>query len=399
MISVKKAERFVLEKTKRAGTEKVPLQLSLNRVLRQTITADRDYPPFNRATMDGIAICHKDFSKNNKEFTIKAILAAGQKPVEIKESNECVQIMTGACVPGSLDTVVPIEDLKIDNCRATVKSDTITKGQFVHLKGSDRKRGEIIINPGKVITSEILPILASIGATSVLVSKHPRIVVVTTGDELVDVELTPSEYQIRRSNDYAIWATLKKYGIEAIKIHLKDDKEILKKEIKKYCNYDAVLISGGVSKGNFDYVQIALEEIGVKKLFHGINQKPGKPMWFGVHPKGARFFALPGNPVSSYLCLHRYFLPWLESSLEITDTTEMFAALDKSTSSSSELTFFTQAHIYSDSSGRLFAKTVSHNGSGDFMSLENANAFIELPAKKTPYKKGSVCKVWKFKEL
>lgn len=401
MITVKKAESLVLEQIGSFGVEKVSFLNSLNRVLSKPIIADRNYPPFNRATMDGIAISFGSYKKGIRDFTIIAMLAAGQKPIGIKKHNESVQIMTGAVVASSCDTVIPVEDLVIKNGIAKVATNSVEKGQFVHKKGIDKKKGDVVIKKGQIVTSEMIPVLASVGAKDVVVAKLPSVVILTTGDELVNVDQKPNDYQIRRSNDYAIWALISAYGIKADTVHVKDDKDEIRNIIKELLQkYEVIIISGGVSKGDFDYVYKVLEELRVKKIFHGIYQKPGKPMWFGRYKKRTTVFALPGNPVSTFLCVNRYIIPWLRKSLGVQNKRVCnTAVLENDTASNPSLTLFTQVALSTDKKGTFLARPLVNNGSGDFMSMVGADAFVELPAQKNPYKKGVTCKIWPIKNI
>jgi len=401
VITVKKAESLVLKEAKSYGVEKVNFLNTLNRVLAKDISADRDYPPFNRATMDGIAISFDAYKKGIREFRIASTLSAGQKPKNIKNPGECVKIMTGAALPSSCDTVIPVEDLMIKDNIAIVSTKNVEKGQFVHKKGVDKKRGDVVIEKGQIVTSEMIPVLASVGAKDVAVTKLPRVVIISTGDELVNVDQKPDSYQIRRSNDYAIWSVISVYGIKADIVHVKDNKDEIKNNIRNFLQkYEVIIISGGVSKGDFDYVYKVLQDLIVKKIFHGIAQKPGKPMWFGKYNNRVVVFALPGNPVSSFMCINRYFLPYLKKCLGVAGKSAIdTAVLEFDAPANPELTLFTQACIETDRNGNLLAKPIVHNGSGDFMSMIGADVFVELPPSIKPYKKGSICKIWPIKGL
>lgn len=400
MITVEKAEELVLKKSKSFGVEKVPLSDSLNRVLAEDIFADRPYPPFNRSTMDGIAIKFEDYKSGTLEFRIISIVAAGQKPSELKSPHECVQIMTGAALPNTCDTVIPIEDVVINNKTTKVVSGSVKKGQYVHLAGSDKKSGDMVLKKGTIIDPTVIPVLASVGKGHVTVSKLPKIAVITTGDELVEIDKKPNPYQIRRSNGYAIESLLSEFKIRIDKYHIVDDKVLIKNKLQKcLINYDMLILSGGVSKGEFDYVYQVLEQLNVKKIFHGIAQKPGKPMWFGINKKGVQFFALPGNPVSTFLCMRRYVIPFIEKSLGIKKSSYITnAILRKDTFSISDLTLFTQATL-STENGKLMAEPLPHNGSGDFIGVAGADCFIELPPQKSTHKKGKTYNVWPIKSL
>ncbi len=400
VITVKKAESLIFEEVKSYGVEKVNFLNSLNRVLAKPVKADRDYPPFDRSTMDGIAISFDAYKKGVREFRIVSTLSAGQKPKNITHSTECVKIMTGAVLPSSCDAVIPVEDLILENNIAIVAINEVEKGQFVHNKGVDKKKGEMVVEKGQIILPEIIPVIASVGAQDIVVAKLPKVVIISTGDELVNVDQKPNEYQIRRSNDYAIWAVLSLFGIKADAALLKDNEQKLKDNISEYLkNYDVIIISGGVSRGDFDYVYKVLQDLKVKKIFHGIAQKPGKPMWFGKYKK-TTIFALPGNPVSSFMCANRYILPYLRKCLGIEKKPVIdTAVLEFDTPANPKLTLFTQAGLETDKNGRLLAKPIVHNGSGDFMSMVGADAFVELPPSTKPCKKGSIHKIWPIKGL
>ncbi len=401
MITVKKAEALVLSQAKSFGTEKVKLSDSHQRVLAKDVLADRPYPPFNRSTMDGIAIRFEGFKRGIREFKISATVSAGEKPKEIKNPSECIRIMTGAAVPLSCDTVIPVEDINIDGDIVFITAKTVNEGQFIHVKGVDKKKGSVVLKSGVIIKPEIVPVLASVGQSYVAVSKLPKVAVITTGNELVDIDKKPHEYQIRRSNDLAIDACLLLYKIHARLFHVEDDKNKIKDTLKKNLQkFDVVIISGGVSKGEFDYVYRVLEELKVEKIFHGIAQKPGKPMWFGKSKNGVIVFALPGNPVSSFLCVNRYIIPYLKKSLGIIkNNVFQTAVLATDTPANESLTLFTQARLDINKKGILLAAPLPHHGSGDFIGAIGADVFIELPAKKGNYAKGDVCNIWPIKGL
>lgn len=400
MTSVRDAEKLVLNEKVDFGSEKINIQKSLGRVLSENIFSDRDYPPFNRATMDGVAIKFSSFLKGNREFKIEYTLAAGEKPLEISDPKKCIEIMTGASVPDFLDTVIPIEELEIRDKAATIKTSNIKKGQFIHRKGSDKKKGKIVVRSGSLISPDLIQILASVGILEIAVSKLPRVAIISTGDEFVIKNKMPSKYQIRRSNDMAIWAILQGWHINAHKIQVPDNKRQIHNTLKNCLGkFDVILLTGGISKGKFDYVPHSLEELSVKKIFHGVEQRPGKPFWFGVHKNGVKIFAFPGNPISTFLCMHRYFIPWLELSLKLKKKNDFFARLTDEIMSDKYLTQLIQVKLNSNKNGEVFASRIPHNGSGDFMSLALADAFIEIPKGSKVNKKGSVFRVWPFKRM
>jgi len=239
---------------------------------------------------------------------------------------------------------------------------------------------------------------AAMGKTELLVKKLPRIVLLSSGDELVEVQHTPLPYQIRRSNNYSTQAVLRLYGIEATMLHLPDDPEVIRREIA-YClaSFDVLLVSGGVSMGKFDYIPQALEASGVQMLFHKVRQRPGKPFWFGTFGEQGVVFALPGNPVSTFLCLHRYVLPWLERSLGFPPTAPSFAVLAQPMQFDAPLVYFMQVKLRQDEQARTWAEPLEGGGSGDFANLLEADAFLELPLEQSVFSAGEVFRVLPFK--
>lgn len=398
MISVDEAEKLVLYQARDYGDEVISIDKAFGRVLVESVYADRDYPPGDRSTMDGIAIAWSAYEKGQQKFKIKVVQQAGDTPLRLSGSSECVQIMTGAVLPSRVDTVIPIEDIKITSGQADIKAAKARAGQFVHRRGADRTKGSLIIEKGTLVTPDAIAVLASIGQTQLRVKRLPAIIVVTTGDELVNPDAKVSKYKIRRSNDLMMAAVLTKYGVKTERLHLADDPHVITKSLKKCLNkYDVVLLSGGVSRGEFDYVQTVLPKIGVKNVFHGIRQKPGKPFWFGYHPKGPVVFAFPGNPVSTFVCLLRYFSPWLEKSIGLGGLTQRFAVLDKGVSVNNRLTNYIPVKLEFKKDGVLHASPISSNGSGDFISLVSADAFAQLDEGKSDYKKDTTCRIWLYK--
>jgi molybdopterin molybdotransferase len=397
MITVAEAEAIIQSQIKNYGTETLSFEASLGRVLAEDLFADRDLPPYNRVAMDGIAIQFSAFQKGVRQFVIKAIQAAGEKPIDITKENECIEIMTGAALPQSVDTVIRYEDIEINNGTATINCETVKPRQNVHERGSDKKQQEQVARAPQRITPAVISLAASIGKVLLEVRKTPRVVIISTGDELVDANETPSPFQIRRSNNYTIRAALQKYAVAADAAHIPDDVEITRQQVRRCLEeYDVILLSGGVSMGKFDYVPQALQELGVEQLFHKVQQRPGKPFWFGAHPEGALVFAFPGNPVSTFMCLHRYFIPWLKASLGETAPTHSYAILNEDIYFNRALQYLMLVKTAVNDQGQLLATPVDENGSGDFTSLLHADAFLELPAEKSTFKKGEVYKLWVY---
>lgn len=400
MIPVAEAEKIILAEVKDFGKELISFENSLNRILAEDLFTDRDLPPFNRATLDGIAINYSAFENGIRSFHIKATQAAGDPSIDIVNVDECIEIMTGAAVPDTTDIVIGYEDIEIKNGIAIIKNNSFKKGQGLHLKGTDKRKNEIIVKNNEVITPVTISIAASIGKTELLVKKLPKVVIISSGDELVDVYNKPNPFQIRRSNSYIIVASLERYNLKADVLHIPDNPEITRKNISACLqNYDVIILSGGISMGKFDYIPAALKELSVKKLFHKVQQRPGKPFWFGRHENGVVVFALPGNPVSTYMCLTRYFIPWLKACMGISFTKNRTAILNEDFSFTPALQYFLQVKLNMEINGTLTATPFEGNGSGDFSNLSEADAFMELPLERNNFTKGEVFAIWPFKEI
>ncbi|MGC4021263.1 MAG: molybdopterin molybdotransferase MoeA [Cyclobacteriaceae bacterium] len=395
MVSVGEAEKVIQAHLFNPAIENVSLKNSIEKILAEEIRADRDLPPFNRATMDGIAISFSSFEKGQTQFVIEGLQVAGQLQQILSDNNNCIEIMTGAPLPQGTDSVVPYENLKINDKVASILRESVFQNQNVHKKGSDAKQNEILLQPGLKLSSVEIAILASVGTSEVKIYKTPSAAVISTGDELVNVVQTPLPHQIRKSNSYAIVSELNKLGCKTESFHLKDDENDLATNLKSILEkFELIILSGGVSKGKLDFVPKVLETLGVKKLFHGVSQRPGKPMWFGVSDKNF-VFALPGNPVSTFMCFHRYVKPWLRKSLR-EELKPKNAILASDFSFTPSLTYFLQVKIENEN-GKLMAYPDAGGGSGDFINLKDVDGFLELPKDHSEFSAGSVFPFFQFR--
>ncbi|GAA4461985.1 molybdopterin molybdotransferase MoeA [Nemorincola caseinilytica] len=401
MISVTEAEKIILDHARTYGVAEVPLDKAVGRVLAEDILADRDLPPYDRVTMDGIAIRYRAFAEGMCSFRIKATMAAGDMPIDITADDECIELMTGCALPASTDTVVRYEDVEIKEGMATITPDAIRQGANIHRKGRDKQAGDAVALAGIMIDAAVISIAASVGQDSIKAREVPRVVIISTGDELVDVDKVPGEYQIRRSNSYAIKAALRYYGIEAGTKHMNDDAAIMRQQIGEcLAIYDVVILSGGVSMGLYDHVPQALQVLGVEQLFHKVRQRPGKPFWFGRYgASGALVFAFPGNPVSAFMCTYRYLVPWLHASLHGEAVRPHYAVLGAHVTFTPRLQYFLQVRVHVSDTGQLVAMPIEGNGSGDHANLVAANAFMELPEDKDEHEQGAVYMIWPFKRI
>ncbi|MEQ8905260.1 molybdopterin molybdotransferase MoeA [Ekhidna sp.] len=393
MIPVKEALAIIEQHKGSFGSEVIPFDESVGRILDEDVMADRDFPPFNRAAMDGIAISWSDWGKRMRSFPVSGEQFAGAPQQELTPGT-CLEIMTGAVVPKGADVVIRYEDVTIEDGKASVNIEEVSQGQNIHPQGVDSEAGTILIPAGKQLTIGDVGILTSVGKVEVKVRRLPKAALISTGDELVEPHETPLPHQIRKSNIYTLAMLLEKAGIDFTIFHINDSKEEIAREIGEILkSYNLILMSGGVSKGKRDYIPEVLEELGVKKHFHRVMQRPGKPLWFGSN-ESTTVFGFPGNPVSTLACFMVYCRHWLQSSLEM-KVQNQHAKLGREIKFEKELTFFASVSVKNEL-GELIATPIKGNGSGDLVSLSLADGFIELPAEKSIFKEGEVYPIYLF---
>lgn len=398
MITADEALAKVLEHSYNFPTTSVSLENAIGYELAEAIYADRDFPPFNRVAMDGIALLFDNIEKTNATLAIEAIQFAGEAQKAMQNPLACMEVMTGAVLPLGCDTVIRYEDISLEElhgikvARLTIPFSDIKKGQHIHAKGSDKQAENLLLQTGIRISPAEIAVLATVGKTTVLVKMPPRVAVISTGDELVDVSEKPLAHQIRMSNSYLLASALLPLGIRANRFHLTDEPDVLKERLREILTeHDVILLSGGVSAGKKDFVPQILRELGVQQRFHKVAQKPGKPFWFGVSPEGKTVFALPGNPVSTYLCFCKYALPFISGKVSQEEV-----ILDKAITFKPPLTYFVPAMSYFKA-GVHYANPFEGSGSGDFANLTQCDGFIELPADKSYFEAGEVFKFIRFR--
>jgi molybdopterin molybdotransferase len=313
--------------------------------------------------MDGVALSFDAWRRGCRKFHIEAVQPAGRPALRRHDPIGCIEVMTGAMLPLGCDCVVPVEELEVGAGWVRVAG-RVKRGQYIHLAGTDAKRGQVLLPAGKVLDGPAVAIAASVGRSRVRVARRPSFVIVSTGDELVEVHKRPAAHQIRLSNPHALAASLRLHGFRSVTLrHAPDDPRQQRRVMRAALAADVVLVTGGVSKGRFDYVPEVLRKLGVRQVFHGVRQRPGKPLWFGVARGGKLVFGLPGNPVSCLVCLHRYVLP----------TTPVWVRLTRSMRRRT-LTMFQPVRVRNG-----VASATTLNTSGDFADLAASDGFVELP--------------------
>ena len=379
MQSIENALELILSNKQNFGTETISIHDCLDRVLAEDIYADRDYPPFNRATMDGYAIISQDINigKNNL-LKITDTIHAGEAKQFALESGNCIKIMTGAPVPKRANAVIRIEDTHINGNEIHFNVKQLKENQNIAIQGEDARKGDLLI----------ISLLAVTGHAKLEVYKLPIIAIVSTGNEIVAVESVIQPHQIRDSNVHTLKNSLLNYCISAIQTALiVDDKIALKNTISELLNTDIIIISGGVSKGDADYVPEILKHLGVIEIFHRVSIKPGNPLWFGKMPNGGVVFGLPGNPISVQVGYKVFIESFIRKCFDMEPIEPIFLPLLGEKSKKSNFTEYFPCKLTHENkkSGLAINKM---NTSGDISTTNNSDGIAIHPSEKQIIEKG-----------
>jgi molybdopterin molybdotransferase len=393
MLTPAQAETLIEQHLVCLPIESLPLTQAAGAVLRENIYAERDQPPFDRVAMDGIALSSQG-AVNHHRLRVCGSQAAGDPPTRLDDPASCIEIMTGAMLPHGCDAVVPVEQVQRQGDIAEIGRRPVAPWQNIHRRGSDCPQGALLLPAGTRLSAPEVAIAAGAGMARVRVSAQPMIVVISTGNELVEPGEIIEPHQVRRSNAYGITAALRQHGYTRVADdHVRDDETELTERLGFHLRtHDVLILSGGVSMGKLDLVPQVLQKLGVSLVFHHVAQRPGKPMWFGVSHSGPAVFALPGNPVSTLVCLARYVLPALRAAMGQAPRDPSRIALTAPVEVKVPLTFFLPVTLRTDDWGRTSAEPRPTNGSGDFTALAGTDGFVELPPGPNTYAKGFVAR-------
>ncbi len=309
MLSVKEAKQILAQHISKRTSVEVLLQQSLNKVLAADVKALVDVPPFNNSAMDGYAFLYQ---QEKSSYEVVQSVQAGDHSKRNTSANEAVRIFTGAALPNGCDTVIQQELCSLADGIVTFDVSKIRQGVNVRLCGSQNIKDEVIIKAGSIIRPGTIGLLASAGVTSVSVYETPSVGIIVTGNELQENGTQLKDGHIYNSNEPAIRALIESTGIKNCNsCHVADDKELLTDKVCKYLtDNDVLILSGGVSVGEYDFVHEALQYAGVEDLFYKVKQKPGKPLLVGKK-NHKLIFALPGNPAAVISCFYQYVRPCL----------------------------------------------------------------------------------------
>lgn len=379
LISVNEAQKRISQHLPAFASERVALDMATGRVLRQNVYAERDQPPFDRVMMDGIAIAAKHGSR--RSFLPAAQQYAGMPSQQLVDAEHCIEVSTGAMLPRGAHSIIPIEQTRRDGEHFVLAEGYEPKpGQFIHPRAADCHQGDLLLEPGLRLGATAIAVLAANGVAEVEVAAIPSIAIIATGDELAGVDQPLAEGQIRRSNDHALATALRSRGFNNVRLsNVGDDLAATTQTMAELLQtHQVLLLSGGVSMGQHDFVPEALRALGVQKIFHGIAQRPGKPMWFGVGPDGQAVFALPGNPLSVLVCAFRHVLPALQRATGLRSEPSIKVSMASTVATHPTFTCFVPVQVHHDERGCAIARPMPAGTSGDFSRLPNTHGFVQL---------------------
>lgn len=360
--------------------ETVTLESSLGRILREEIVADSDYPPFDKAIRDGFAVLSADVAQTPVTLQILGESRAGQAADVSVTSGACCEIMTGAPMPQGANAVVMVEHTEPAPPSGVRILRTAREGEGLLRKAAEVRGGEAVLFPGRRIELADIGTLASFGKARVQVSRKPRVAILATGDELVEVRESPAAGHIRNSNSYTLHAQVVAAGAEPVLLGIgRDNFDDLRAQIGRGLEHDVLLVSGGVSMGKYDFVEPVFAEFGVDVLFESVAMKPGKPTVFGVR-KDTFVFGLPGNPVSTIVAFRMFVTPVIRSLLKASELVHpnLRARLEAPAKCDPARTAIVPALVRFDGESYRI-KTAHWKGSSDLAGLSRANALVVIP--------------------
>jgi len=389
MITVEEAKHFVLSRCRILDSVEITIEKAVGYALSSAIISTINIPSFRQSSMDGYAIRLQD---RNEVLTIQDELPAGTPRQISLASLAAIKVFTGGPIPEGADTVVPKEHVTLVQQAIRINAANIDAGANIRMPGTEIGEGATAIPPGTVITPMLVGYLASLGIVKVQVTRKPNVAIIITGNELVQPGNSLQSGQIYESNSYGLKACLQHAHISTIQVsYVKDNLVETKEKISQALEqHDMVLITGGVSVGDYDYVATACFNQGVQEQFHGVKQRPGKPLFFGTK-EDKLVFGLPGNPASVFSCYHQYVLPAIHCLSGTTASVPFKAKLKEPFEKKALLTFFLKGYY-----GNGTANILSAQASFQLSAFVQANCWIELEETATHFEKNQEVKVHMF---
>ena len=390
-ISLDEAVGICHQNTITPTIEVIPITSALNRVVAEDVVAKVDDPGFDNSSMDGFAVIYSDTTEPPVNLTIVGSSNAGTGQLNTIKSGEAVRIMTGGPLPTGADSIIPIELCDVDNNVVTLNESS--KPNYVRKQGENFAKQQTLFSTGEVMTPEKIALCAAAGVANLTVFSKLKIAIISTGDELKNLDESLDFGQIYESNSYGIEALVEVYGHEPIRYpSVVDDIDILRRNLDHAAkNYDCIITSGGVSMGDRDFVRIIMEQEGEIKFWR-IKMRPGSPPLFGSW-QGTPIFGLPGNPVSSHVVFRALVGKWLSSCTKSVDSVSKYtnAILDQDVKTQQDFTTFRRVELF-DHQGELYARLKGHQGSGNIAGIAMSDGLTKILPNQNG-KKGETCRI------
>ena len=401
MIQLDEARESLLRSAPKPHGVLMPSAQAAGLVLAEAVRADRPLPPFDRATMDGYAVRSADLGPDGGRLACVGEIKAGDAPAEGPPHGSCRAIMTGAAAPPGADAVVPVEHTRREDDGQIHFQAGANPGDYLAPRGQEAAAGEVLLEPGIVLRPGACGLLALVGRLEVQVYARPSVAVLSTGNEIVPPEASPTATQVRDTNRAIMQALLGWHGFDATTDLgiARDDPDDLRRKLSAGLEHEVLLVSGGVSMGTYDLVPELLAELGVARLFAGVAVKPGKPLWAGVSPSGGLIVALPGNPLAVLVHTSELVVPLLRKMSGHAEPVLplLRAVLASDVSMAGDRLVLQPAQITSDPHGAGFvARPLTVHGSADLVAAAPANGLVFLAAGKSLWHNGEEvpARVW-----
>jgi len=393
MISADEALRIVLDNVAPLGVERVPLLGAHQRVLAEEIRSPRDIPGFDNSAMDGYAVRAADVAgaseANSVTLKVLETVGAGTMPTRRVEAGTAIRTMTGAPIAPGADAIIQVERTRGSESTVEILAPAEARS-FIRPRGEDLREGELVMSAGKVLAASDLGMLASLNRAMLDVYRKPQVAIVATGDELVDIDQIPSGAQVVNSSAYALAGAIAEAGGDATILKIaRDTVEDTRARLSEAMRFDVVFSTGGVSVGQFDHVKGVMDELGMRTLFHGVAQRPGRPLKFGILG-GCPVFGLPGNPVSTMVCFYLYARAALRKmgGRRNVGLPRVAATCAADIRVANNLTEFVRVRL-EPRGDAIYATPTGNQGSGILSSLSRADALLIGPASENLLKAGS----------
>jgi molybdopterin molybdotransferase len=393
VLPVREALDLIVGAVAPLGTERAGLLECVGRVLGEDVHSRRDVPGYANSAMDGYAVRHADLATVPARLRVTGTSSAGSRSVPAVEAGAAVRIMTGAPIPAGADSVVRVEDTRSEGSDVIVEL-AGAKGSHIRQAGEDVRRGDTVLRRGRRLGAADIGLASSVGRTLLLVHRQPTVAILSTGNELVEADEEVASGQVVNSNAYMLAAAVRETGATPLMLPIaRDVSEEVRAAFEAAARADAILSTGGVSVGDFDYVKKVMDEIGVRRVFWKVAQKPGKPLTFGTLA-GRPYFGLPGNPVSALVCFYLYARPALRAmgghvAMHLPTTS---ARLAHDLKKSEGLTEFVRCRLERAAGGWLATSTGSQS-SAVLSSMSRGDGLLIAPAEKTLLRAGDEARV------